>query len=116
MTTQNDLKHAAKEKGYFLDIINHMKGKYTKKVEFNISNPLGETVYNKTFKWTQNAEYESEIFVTIPNLPANSFKSIDSGDDVDFLLSGFMNDEEPDAETVDGGSDLWDWFESEAAA
>lgn len=122
MTTQNELKQLAKEKGYFLDIVHHTKGKYTKKVEFIVTDVLGTVVYSNTFKWTQNADYEYEVMDTISKLPANNFKTLTETDDVDFLLSAFLNDDEPKEKTPDdgpkeknNGTNLWDWFESEAA-
>ena len=102
MTTQNELKQLAKEKGYFLDIVHHTKGKYTKKVEFTVTDVLGTVVYSNTFKWTQNADYEYEVLDTISKLPANNFKTLTETD-------------EPKEKTPGNGTNLWDWFESEAA-
>lgn len=110
MTTQNELKYAAKQKGYFLDIIHHTKGKFTKKVEFIITNPVGDMVYTKTFKWTQNADYEYEVLEFVSNLPANGIKVITDSDSIDMILSSLMNDEETEETLIDGT--VWDLFEA----
>ena len=114
MNTQSKLKYTAKEKGYFIDIIHHTRKGYTKKVEFVVTNLLGETIYNKTFRWTQNADYEYEVLDFVSNLPANDFKVITESDNIDMLLHNLMNDEEPE-EISNYEVDIWDLFESEAA-